>query len=170
MALDTAIEQAMEDAGLTQRALAQELNVSRSAINAWKNGYRRIPREVAGKLVEALDCGFVAMELAYEFTGGAWMKTLDGEHVDLHRASVRLKAEEELYEALEAIRKVCVAHPPETVTADKLRELHDSLLQVLDAIVALTHYAAVVCREYKLSWVELWRAHHRKLKARKYVR
>jgi len=160
----------MKDWAYTQEELAAELGVSRSAISAYKTGRRKIPKDIAAKLVQKLDDGFLAMELAAMATGGAWVRELDGEHVDLHRASVAAKTQEELREALEAVQRVCVAAPPRAMPKEKLRQLEEALIQAIDAIVALTHYVAVICREYGFSWVELWRKHFRKLKARKYVR
>lgn len=170
MSLATSLERAMKDWAYTQEELAAELGVSRSAISAYKTGRRKIPKDIAAKLVQKLDDGFLAMAVASMATGGAWVRELDGEHVDLHRAAVTAKTQEELREALDAIQRVCVANPPRAMPREKLKELNEALIQAIDAIVALAHYVAVICREYGFSWVELWRQHHRKLKARKYVR
>jgi len=170
MALSTAMERAMAEWGYTQEELGEELGLSRQAISHYKTGRRRMPPDVAARLVEKLDDGFVAMEIAAAYTGGAWVRELDGEHVDLHRAAVHAKTQEELREALDAIQRVCVAAPPRAMSREQLRELGEALIQAIDAIVALAHYVAVICREYGFSWVELWRQHFRKLKARKYVR
>lgn len=170
MSLATSLERAMKEWAYTQEELAAELGVSRSAISAYKTGRRKIPKDIAAKLVQKLDDGFLAMELAAMATGGAWVRELDGEHVDLHRAAVHAKTLEELREAIDAIRRVCVAAPPRAMPSEKLRELEEALIQTIDAIVAASHYVAVICREYGFSWTELWRSHYRKLKARKYVR
>jgi len=160
----------MKDWAYTQEELAAELGVSRSAISAYKTGRRKIPKDIAAKLVQKLDDGFLAMELAAMATGGAWVRELDGEHVDLHRAAVHAKTQEELCEALDAMQRIDIATPPRAMSRERLKELEETLKQELDAMYALAHHVAVVCREYGFSWTELWREHHRKLKARKYVR
>jgi len=164
------MERAMAEWGYTQEELGEELGLSRQAISHYKTGRRRMPPDVAARLVEKLDDGFVAMEIAAAYTGGAWVRELDGEHVDLHRAAVHAKTQEELREALDAMQRIDIATPPRAMSRERLKELEETLKQELDAMYALAHHVAVVCREYGFSWTELWREHHRELKARKYVR
>lgn len=170
MSLATAMERAMAEWGYTQEELGEELGVSRQAISAYKTGRRRIPRDIASKLVAKLDDPFVAISIAHEYTGGAFIRELDGENVDLHRASVHFKTIEELEEALAALRHISLANPPRSMSREQLDQLEETLIQALDAKVALAHFVAVVCREFGFSWNELWKRHHRKLKERRYVR
>jgi transcriptional regulator with XRE-family HTH domain len=154
----------------TQLQLSFDLNVSRESVSAYETERAKLPVDVSQKLMEKYDHPFYAMAVASEYTAGAWVGKLDGDNIDLHRASVRAKTEEELYEAIEAIRNVCVANPPKSMKDNQRRELEVTLGQALDAIVALTHYVAIICKEYGFSWIKLWRNHHAKLKAAGYIK
>jgi transcriptional regulator with XRE-family HTH domain len=154
----------------TQLQLSFELNVSRESVSAYETERAKLPADVSQKLMEKYDHPFYAMAVASEYTAGAWVGKLDGANIDLHRASVRSKTKEELAEALEAIRSVCLANPPKSMQEHQKRELEEALMQALDAIVALTHYVAIVCRDYGFSWIKLWRNHRAKLKSAGYVK
>lgn len=170
MALGERMREARDAAEMTQLEFGFEVNMSRSAIGMIEIEERKLPKEVSRKAVEVLDDGFFSMAAAEEAVGHSWVPKLDGEYVDLHRSSVAKKAEEELNEALEAIGRMCLVNHPKSMDKHGRAELREALLQVVDAIVALSTYAAVICREYSLSWVKLWRDHRKKLKERGYVK
>ncbi|MED0736720.1 helix-turn-helix transcriptional regulator, partial [Aneurinibacillus thermoaerophilus] len=115
MALGERLKEARDAAEMTQLEFGFEINMSRSAIGMIEIDKRKLPREVTKKAVEVLDDGFFAMAAAEEAVGYSWVPKLDGETVDLHRASVTMKTQEELHEALEAIRRVCVANHPRSM-------------------------------------------------------
>lgn len=169
MSLGTVQKEARQEY-MTQQELAEKLHLSRSMIAEIEAGRRRLPKDVAPKAVEILDCGFYAMEVAREMTGGSWVAKLNGENVDLHRASVKAKTQEELYEALEAINGICVANKPESMKEQERIKLEEAMIQAIDAIVALSHYVAIVCKEYGFSWLQLWRKHFMKLLKNGYVK
>ncbi|MFY0545492.1 helix-turn-helix transcriptional regulator [Brevibacillus sp. H7] len=170
MSIGQALKEARALYGVTQKDFASELYVSRSTVAMVETGERELPDEAVPVAVGKLDCGFLAMEVAAEYTGGAFVSKLDGDGVDLHRSSVKAKTAEELTEALSAIQGVCVANRPEKISSHDREQLEHSLLQVIDAIVALAHYVAVICREYRFSWTTLWRQHRKKLKANGYLK
>lgn len=111
----------------------------------------------------------MALEAAAEYTGWGPVK-LDGEMVDLHRASVAMKTKEELTEALEAIESVCVVNHPRSIREFDKQRLEESVLQAIDAIVALTQYVAVICIEYGFSWFKKWQKHRAKLQSKGFIR
>ncbi|MED0738918.1 helix-turn-helix transcriptional regulator, partial [Aneurinibacillus thermoaerophilus] len=115
MALGERLKEARDAAEMTQLEFGFEVNMSRSAIGMIEIDKRKLPREVTKKAVEVLDDGFFAMAAAEEAVGYSWVPKLDGEAVDLHRASVTMKTQEELHEALEAIRRVCVVNHPKNM-------------------------------------------------------
>jgi DNA-binding XRE family transcriptional regulator len=154
----------------TQLQLSMELNVSRETISAYETERAMVPADISSQLMEKKDDPFWAMTVAPTYTAGAWVGKLDGANIDLHRASVRAKTKEELNEALEAIMGVCLANPPKGMKDHQKRELEAALMQAMDAIVALTHYVAIACKEYGFSWLKLWRSHRAKLKAAGYVK
>lgn len=148
---------------VTQKELANRLNLSRSMVAEIERGNRRLPKDVAPRAVATLDSGFYAMEIAAELTGGSWVTKLN--NVDLHRSAVKEKSLEELDEAIVRLRRMSFANK----TIDKT-ELKVLLLELLDVIVATSHLVAVVCKEYSISWVGLWREHRQKLKQRGYLK
>jgi transcriptional regulator with XRE-family HTH domain len=154
----------------SQLQLSMELNVSRESVSAYETERAKLPVDVSQKLMEKYDHPFYAMAVASEYTAGAWVGKLNGDNIDLHRASVRSKTKEELNEALEAIMGVCLANPPKGMKEHQKREYEAALMQAMDAIVALTHYVAIACKEYGFSWLKLWRSHRAKLKAAGYVK
>lgn len=169
MGVGQALKEARSFRGLTQTDLSDELYVARSTVAMTETGRRELPDEVVPLVVTKLDCGFLAMEVAHHYTAGSFVSKLNGQAVDLHRSSVKEKSIEELREALDAINGVCIANRPERIGERVHEQLEYSLLQVIDAIVALTHYVAVVCREYGFSWREMWRQHRKKLRDRGYL-
>lgn len=170
MSLGQILKEARAQSGYTQLELGDELFVSRSTVAMVETGQRDLPDEVVPVAVGKLDCGFLAMEVASRYTGGAFVSKLNGDAVDLHRASVKEKSIEEMREALDAVKNVCVANRPERIGESDREKLEHSLLQVIDAIVALTHYVAVVCREYGFSWIKMWKKHRQKLKEDGYLK
>lgn len=148
---------------VTQKELANRLNLSRSMVAEIERGNRRLPRDVAPRAVQTLDSGFYAMEVASEMTGGSWVMKLN--NVDLHRSAVKEKSLEELDEAIVRLRGMSLANK-----SIDTKELKSLLLELLDVIVATSHLVAVVCKEYSISWVGLWREHRQKLKAKGYLK
>lgn len=163
-------KEAREAAEMTQMDFGFEINMSRSAVAMIETGKRKMPRDVMGKAVQVIDDGFYTMAAAEEVIGHVWVPKLDGKYVDLHRCSVSMKTEEEIHEALTAIKGICVSNHPASMPDTQRQELKAALLQVIDAIVALSTYVAVICREYRLSWIQLWREHRVKLKSKGYVK
>jgi transcriptional regulator with XRE-family HTH domain len=165
MSLGTVQKESRKEIGLTQEAFGKRVNLSRSMVADIETGRRKMPRDVMRKAVETLDCGFYAMEAAQEVLGEVWISHLD--NVDLHRSAVREKVLEELDEALKEITAVRSSDLPKSEKRGKLKEV---MLESIDAIVGLTHFVAVYCKEYGLSWSDVWREHRRKLEQRGYIR
>jgi transcriptional regulator with XRE-family HTH domain len=165
VSIGSAQKEARAHAHMTQEELAYHLNMSRPAVANVERGYRKMPRDVMGKAVETLDCGFYAMAAAQEVLGRAWIPKLDG--VDLHRSAVREKVLEELQEAIQEISSTSSVNQPEPGKHDDLREV---LIESIEAITCLAHFVAVYCKEYGLSWSELWTEHHRKLESNGYLK
>jgi transcriptional regulator with XRE-family HTH domain len=156
--------------GYTQEQLSMELPMSREAISKAETGARKIPKDLRSITVKELDYPFYSMAVAYEDTAGAWVPELDGEAVDLHRSSVKSKTIEELNEALEALNRVCVSNHPGYIQEHQKHELEEALIQVIDAIIALSHYLAIICLDYGFSWLKLWKKQHLKLRSKGFVK
>lgn len=164
-----AVKEARKDANMTQQQLSFELFESRESISHQENGRYRVQPNISKYFAEKHNNPWVALEAAAEYTGWGPVK-LDGEVVDLHRASVAMKTKEELTEALEAIESVCVANHPRSIREFDKKQLEEAILQAIDAIVALTQYVAVICIDYGFSWFKMWQQHRAKLKAKGFIK
>lgn len=165
MSIGNVLKLSRDTVSLTQKQITEKLPLSRSMVASIENGTRHLPKDVAPLAVHSLDNGFLAMEIATELTGGSWVTMLNGDNVDLHRSAVKEKAVEELEELINRLHKTSLAarNPDQG-------ELKVLLQECLDAIVAVSHLVAVVCQEYAISWVGLWKEHRVKLKARGYLK
>lgn len=170
MTVSEVLKEARIERGLTQKQLAEMVYVSQEAIGKAERGLRKSPQCASNQLINVLDNGFLAMELAQERLGYAFVSKLDGENVDLHRASVKDKTIEEVTEAYQGIKQLCLSNVPEYTTEYKKQEIESVLKEAIDAVYALLHYISVCCRDYKISWIKIWSDHRTKLKSRGYVR
>lgn len=163
---------ARKDAGITQLEMTfDEYYGSRESISQQENGRYQVQPELSKYYVDKHNNPFVAMEAAAEYIGWAPVK-LDGEAADLHRMTVTMKTKEELEEALTAIKLASekLTINPRCMERIQLDEIEKSLLESIDAITALNHYVAVVCKEYEISWVKLWTQHKVKLIQRRFIK
>ncbi|KXG09920.1 hypothetical protein AT864_01480 [Anoxybacillus sp. P3H1B] len=164
-----AVKEARKEANMTQQQLSFEIYESRESVSHQENGRYRVQPNISKYFAEQHNNPWVAMEAAAEYTGWGPVK-LDGEAVDLHRASVAMKTREELTEAIEAIESVCVANHPRSIKEFDRKQLEEAILQAIDAIVALTQYVAVICVDYGFSWFKMWQKHRLKLKTKGFIK
>ncbi|NNU96304.1 helix-turn-helix transcriptional regulator [Anoxybacillus sp. EFIL] len=164
-----AVKAARQATGMTQQQLSFEIYESREAVSQQENGRYRVQPNISKYFTEKHNNPWVALEAAAEYTGWGPVK-LDGEVVDLHRASVAMKTKEELTEALQAIENVCVANHPRAIREYDKQHLEEAILQAIDAIVALTQYVAVICVDYGFSWLNMWKKHRTKLQTKGFIR
>jgi DNA-binding XRE family transcriptional regulator len=164
-----AVKQARKEANMTQQQLAFEIFESRESVSHQENGRYRVQPNISRYFAEKYNNPWVALEASAEYVGWGPVK-LDGEVVDLHRASVTMKTREELVEAIQAIENVCVANHPRSIRDFDRKQLEEAIIQAIDAIVALTQYVAVICIDYGFSWVKMWQKHRLKLKSKGFIR
>ncbi len=164
-----AVKSARQATGMTQQQLSFEIYESREAVSQQENGRYRVQPNISKYFAEKHNNPWVALEAAAEYTGWGPVK-LDGEVVDLHRASVAMKTKEELTEALQAIENVCVANHPRAIREYDKQHLEEAILQAIDAIVALTQYVAVICMDYGFSWFKMWQRHRIKLQTKGFIK
>ncbi|QYY44727.1 helix-turn-helix domain-containing protein (plasmid) [Aneurinibacillus thermoaerophilus] len=170
MSFGTKQREIREAAGITQEDFAKQLHLSRSAVGMAEREQRKMPIQVLGKAVEVMDDGLYAMAAAQEVIGYSWIPILDGPNVDLHRASVAARTNKEVREFLEAMEDICVANPPHSISEHDSAKLDEALDEAADAVVALLHYIAIICREYKKSWRRVWIRIYQKFKAKGYIK
>lgn len=154
----------------TQLQASMDFNLSRESMSAYETGRANIPLDISKKVMNKYDNPWFAMEVEYEYSAGAGVKKLDGQNVDLHRASVKAKTEEELEEALIALRNISVVNKPKYIDLGDKQNIEEALIQVIDAIYAAKHLVAILAKEYEFSWLKLWHKQFQKLVDRGYVR
>lgn len=144
---------------------------SRESISQQENGRYNVQPELTKYYTEKHNNPFPAIEAAHEYTNWGVTK-LDGDAVDLHRTSVSMKTKEELKEALEAVaeanKKILVN--PNTLDPTSIKTIENSIQECIDAITALTHYVAILCKEYGISWIKMWTQHKLKLTQRRFIK
>ncbi|WP_026678183.1 helix-turn-helix domain-containing protein [Fictibacillus gelatini] len=170
MAVGKVIKALRREQDLSQLQLSFDLNVSRESISAYETERAKVPQDISRSLMEKFDNPFYAMEVAHDYTGGSWVSKLDGEAVDLHRSTVKDKTLEELDEALESIRGVRLATKPKYIQEHEKHQLEEAIIQAIDAIIALTHFVAIICIEYGFSWLKMWKKQHAKLRSKGYIK
>lgn len=169
MRVGQALRDARVQSGITQNELADELFVSRSLVAMVETGKRDLPNEVVPAAVTKLDCGFLMMEVAAAYTGGAFVTRLNGKNVDLHRASTRDWVEEEFTEAVESVATSKIANKPQALSQDERQSIEESIMQIMDALVAGMHHIVVLCNDYGFSHRAMWAKHYEKLRQKQYA-
>jgi DNA-binding XRE family transcriptional regulator len=172
LGVSTALKRAREARGLKQQAIGDICFLSYKTVSAIETGRRRLPMDVAPKVAAALDDPEMYAALQAQATGGVASPWLNGEKVDLHRASVRAKALEELDEAMSAIeraRAVINARSRDDLDEAALREIMESLEEVLEAQTACQMYIGIIAQQYNISLLALYQRHHQELRAKGYI-
>lgn len=171
MSIGQALREARERRGLTQEAVGRVGYISGKMVSAIECGRRTAGPDVLERLATNLDCPRFYMEAAAQVTGGVYTSPwLDGDGVDLHRASVWAKTCEELQEAIEALSAANVVNAPQRAKEEQRQAVYHSMIQALDARVAIDHYLAVMCEEYGFSIQAVYQDHHKKLESRGYTK
>ncbi|MBO1514306.1 XRE family transcriptional regulator [Metabacillus bambusae] len=166
------VKSAREEIGSTQLEITfDDYFGSRESISQQENGRYQVQPELTKYYAEKHNNPFPAIQAAHEYTSWGIAK-LNGEAVDLHRTSVSLKTKEELKEALEAVseanKKITVN--PQSIDQRDIKAIETAIQECIDAITALTHYVAVLCKEYGISWMKMWTQHKLKLIQRRFVK
>lgn len=162
------LQEVLKRKGETRNQAGRVANVDPSLIGKIINGKRNPSKELMRSTVEYYDEGQLYIAAAGEVTGGASAPWLN--NVDLHRSNVLFKTVEEMEEVLSLSSEVPISKTAEQLTdADRLM-MKRLLMETVEAITALTHFAAILCKEYSFSWLATWKEHRADLKAKKYMK
>ncbi|OMD64633.1 transcriptional regulator [Paenibacillus odorifer] len=163
-----ALEQALKLSGDTREKAGLIVHADASLIGKIARGTRKASKPVMRAVIEHYDDGQLSLAAAADVTGGAFAPWLD--NVDLHRASVLFKTIEEMQEVLEASGQAPISKTNEQITDAERHQIKQLLMESVEAITALTHLVAVICKEYSFSWLGTWKEHRAELKAKKYLK
>lgn len=162
------LDEVLKRRGETRSKAGAAAHVDPTLIGKIVNGSRRPSKEVMSSTVEHYDDAQLYIAAAGEVTGGAFVPWLN--NVDLHRASVHVKTLEEIREALDALMNAPITKTKEQMDQDDLKQIRSAIKESVEAITALTHYVAILCKEYCFSWMGVWREHWTYLKSKKYMK
>lgn len=163
-----ALESVLKRTGNTRGEAGQIIHVDASLVGKIVKGSRKPSKPVMRAAAEHYDDGQLYLAAAAEVTGGASAPWLD--NVDLHRASVLFKTVEEVKEVLEASSQVPISKTNKQLNDSERKQIKRLLMETVEAITALTHLAAVLCKEYSFSWLATWKEHRAELKAKQYMK
>lgn len=158
----------MQRKGDTLANAGRAAHVDGSQIGKIVKGTRKASRPVMKAAVEHYDDGQLFLAAAAEVTGGAFTPWLD--NVDLHRASVLFKSLEEIQEVRDASSIAPISKTNAQINETERQQIKRLLMETVEAITALTHLAAAICKEYSFSWLATWKEHRAELKSKKYLK
>ncbi|RED34706.1 XRE family transcriptional regulator [Paenibacillus sp. VMFN-D1] len=163
-----ALDEVLKRNGESRGAAGAAAHVDASLIGKIVKGTRKPSKEVMASTTKHYDDGQLYIAAAGEVTHGAFVPWLN--NVDLHKSSVHLKTIEEIREALDSLMKAPITKTKDQLDEADLKQIKLTMMECVEAITALTHYVAVLCKEYCFSWMGAWKEHRAYLKSKKYVK
>ncbi|ULO10268.1 XRE family transcriptional regulator [Paenibacillus sp. 19GGS1-52] len=163
-----ALQQVMVRRGETLATAGRAAHVDGSQIGKILKGTRKASETVMKAAVRHYDDIQLIIGAGEEVMGGACVPYLDG--ADLHPSSTHIKTIEEVQEALQALLQLPITKRLDQLGPGDLENIKDGIMEQLEAITALTHNAAVLCRKYDLSYISMWNDHRAELKLKKYMK
>lgn len=164
----SALDEVLKRKGETRGTAGAAAHVDASLIGKIVKGTRKPSKEVMASTTQHFDDGQLYIAAAGEVTGGAFAPWLN--NVDLHRASVLFKSVEEIKEVLTVSGQAPISKTNDQLDEMERQQIKRLLMETVEAITALTHLAAVLCKEYSFSWMGTWKEHRAYLKSKKYVK
>jgi len=163
-----ALEEVLKRKGETRGAAGAAAHVDASLIGKIVKGTRKPTKEVMASTTKHYDDGQLYIAAAGEVTQGASVPWLN--NVDLHKSSVHIKTLEEIQEAMDSLQRAPITKTKEQLAEADMKQIKLTLMECVEAITALTHYVAILCKEYCFSWMEVWKEHRAYLKSKKYLK
>lgn len=164
----SALQDVMQRQGHTLAQAGRIANVDGSLVGKIVKGSRKASEPVMKAAAEHYDDGQLFLAAAAEVTGGAFAPWLD--NVDLHRASVLFKSLEEIQEVRDASGLAPISKTNAQINETERQQIKRLLMETVEAITALTHLAAAICKEYSFSWLGTWKEHRAELKLKNYMK
>ncbi len=170
MSIGKEIKRTRIEAGDSQLKLSMDANVSRESISAYETDRAETPSDIYQHAMGRYDNPLLAVEAATNYYGSTFLPYLNGKNADLHRASVTMKNEEELEEAIEALKKIkpLLSKCPSAVSEFEKQDLMNAAEEVAESMTAGFHFL-ISLKEYGISWNDVWAAHKKELISKGYV-
>ncbi|MEC0370856.1 helix-turn-helix domain-containing protein [Paenibacillus chibensis] len=167
MSIGEVLHDYRKQAGMTQEEFADRVLIDRSSVAKVENGKRPAPSSLIRQAASTFDDPRLYLAAQEEITGGASVPWLD--NADLHRAATHLKSMEETEEAIAAMKTAPIMKRPDQLTVADRAAIRTAIFECVEAITALTHNVAVLCKDYAFSYIGIWKEHRAELKSKKYL-
>jgi hypothetical protein len=161
------LDQVIRERNETQESPARIAHCSSSLISKITRGTRKPPKDVMSRTAAHYDDPKLCLAAMEEVTGGACTPWLN--NADLHKSNVHLKTIEEVREAYEALSVAPITKRQDQLNEKDRQAIKNAIMESIEAITALTHHVAVLCKEYMFSWSAVWKTHRQELKIKKYL-
>jgi transcriptional regulator with XRE-family HTH domain len=168
LSIGDVIQTFRKEQGLTQEEFAEQILIDRSSVAKVENGKRQAQKHFMKQVADTFDEPRLYLAVQEEVTGGASVPYLD--NADLHRAATHFKSIEEAEEALMAMRSAPISKKREQLTVADQELMKAMIIECVEAITALTHHVMVLCKEYAISYLGIWKQHRAELRAKKYMK
>lgn len=154
--------------GENQQIVADVAHVSNSLVSKIIRGNRKPAKDIMRNTTAHYDDARLYLAAQEEVAGDASVPWLN--NADLHASTVHLKTIEEIRETIEAMATVPITKRKDQLCDKDKEAIRTAIKECIEAITALTHYVAILCKEYCFSWLGVWKEHRLKLKASKYIK
>ncbi|MCD5324746.1 MULTISPECIES: helix-turn-helix domain-containing protein [Pontibacillus] len=170
MPIGKALQNARKQCGDSQTNLSMEANCSRETISAYENGRAKVPSDIFQHALEKYQDLDMVMEAAADYFGPYFFPQLNGDNVDHHPSSVLMKSEEELEEALVAVKKAkkIMLKPGSSISDVERRELEEIAQEYIESMTCGWVFLRAL-EPYGLHYTKLLENHNREMIAKGYV-
>ena len=158
--------------GLTQKELGEKFYLSGSMINEEEHNRKKLPKDHKPKVAREMNDGALYLAIGREATGGPMVSPYLN-NVDNHRLVAVLKFQEEVVEALDALKDILPillrATGPEVLRSGEKGELEEAMLEMIESVTAAQNTLARMAKVYGISLADLWDKHEAELVQKGYL-
>lgn len=146
-----AIDRLMKSEEINGNQLALDLNVSRQHGSHMKNNRRNMPQDIAQSTVNYYDNPEYISDIIYEFSSGFTPPVFRGKNLERHRLAMEKMTIAEMEEAIQTMRSICLAKPPQQLDKKELEDVAKMIDEILDARTFIDNLLIQLQNEYKIS-------------------
>ncbi|ASF38178.1 transcriptional regulator [Halobacillus halophilus] len=157
-----------ESLGKSQELFSRDVLLSRESLSKQENGQRKIQPGLTSQFTSKYNNPWLALEAANEYIGWG-ITSLDGPAARNDRYFLQLILEKELLEAIKAIPEVKLTEDSNSIQSMELQDIRRSVKVMARVVHYSTLYMAMLCDEYNISWLKIWKDHNIDLKSNGYV-
>ncbi len=169
MSIGIEMAKARKRQGMSQEDLAKQMPVSREALSSYETGRRVFPDDLHKHTAEALDDVEYFFAIWNEAAGDVAIPLLNGEYIDQHPTSLVFLVKKENAEALAQMERACWSKPARSCDENDLREMEESVHELLDAIASMLNLVGAICKAYGFSMKKVFKTWRTRLLVRKYI-